>query len=358
MPFGSLIRKIAIAAMLVPCATVAAATPSPAQVSIGITVGIAPPALPVYAQPICPGQGYLWTPGYWGYNAGYYWVPGAWVRPPAVGVLWTPPYWGFAGGYYGFHAGYWGPHVGFYGGINYGFGYAGVGYGGGFWRGGAFQYNRSVNNINTTVIRNTYVRNVTVNNYYGRASYNGGPYGVRAQASAAELQAYRGRRYVATANQQAYFEASRENRGQYVRGNGGRPGTYAMQTDRSGFGHANEVNARQGNQQSRISHGVRGGGITPGEERNLERRDNSIHNQARSDRAANGGYLTGAQRQHINQRQNNVSRSIYDDRHNANNDAAAAARHGTTRGQERNAARQMHQQERPRGPEARGEHRH
>ncbi len=54
-----------------------------------------PPPLPEYSQPPCPGNGYLWTPGYWSYAPqGYYWVPGAWAWPPQVGVLWTPGYWG------------------------------------------------------------------------------------------------------------------------------------------------------------------------------------------------------------------------------------------------------------------------
>ncbi|MGA7382846.1 MAG: hypothetical protein WBX03_18490, partial [Terriglobales bacterium] len=54
-----------------------------------------PPPLPEYSQPDCPGDGYLWTPGYWSYAPqGYYWVPGAWARPPEVGYLWTPGYWG------------------------------------------------------------------------------------------------------------------------------------------------------------------------------------------------------------------------------------------------------------------------
>ena len=49
-----------------------------AQVNVSITV--APPALPIYAQPACPTEGYLWTPGYWAYGpAGYFWVPGVWV---------------------------------------------------------------------------------------------------------------------------------------------------------------------------------------------------------------------------------------------------------------------------------------
>src|ERR1700690_3449286 len=73
----------------------AAATPAAAQVSVGISlpgisVQIAPPVLPVYVQPPMPAEGYIWTPGYWAWDAstGYYWVPGTWVEPPTVGVLW------------------------------------------------------------------------------------------------------------------------------------------------------------------------------------------------------------------------------------------------------------------------------
>jgi hypothetical protein len=33
-----------------------------------VSVTIAPPALPVYTQPACPGDGYIWTPGYWAYG--------------------------------------------------------------------------------------------------------------------------------------------------------------------------------------------------------------------------------------------------------------------------------------------------
>src|SRR5712692_4274808 len=142
-----------------------------AQVFVSVRVG--PPPLPIYAQPICPGPGFLWTPGYWGWNddAGYYWVPGTWVVAP-VGMLWTPGYWGWGGGFYAWHPGYWGRHVGFYGGINYGFGYGGVGFGGGEWRGGAFFYNRSVTNVNVVNVRNVYSRTVIVNNTRN-VSFNG-----------------------------------------------------------------------------------------------------------------------------------------------------------------------------------------
>ena len=81
-------------------------TPARAQAAIGISIQIAPPALPVYVQPPMPEVGYLWTPGYWANaNAGYYWVPGTWIQPPVVGVLWTPPYWGWVNGGYAFNAG-------------------------------------------------------------------------------------------------------------------------------------------------------------------------------------------------------------------------------------------------------------
>jgi len=163
----------------------ALAAPAPAQVAVGISVHIGPPALPVYVQPVCPGPRYIWTPGYWAYgDDDYYWVPGTWVMAPRPGFLWTPGYWGWAGGVYMWHGGYWGPHVGFYGGINYGFGYGGVGFAGGEWRGGEFFYNRSVANVNVTVIHNTYNRTVVVNNVH--TSFNGGEHGVNARPTADE----------------------------------------------------------------------------------------------------------------------------------------------------------------------------
>src|SRR4029077_3627733 len=77
-----------------------------AQVAISITVG--PPALPVYEQPVIPGPGYIWTPGYWAWSpddGDYYWVPGTWVEAPEVGLLWTPGYWSADEGFV-WHEGY------------------------------------------------------------------------------------------------------------------------------------------------------------------------------------------------------------------------------------------------------------
>src|SRR5580700_8148165 len=170
-------------------ASLVSIVPASSFAGIFLSVNIAPPVLPVYAQPVCPGDGYLWTPGYWAYgDAGYYWVPGTWVLAPRPGVLWTPGYWGWGSGAYLWHAGYWGPHVGFYGGINYGFGYGGVGYAGGYWNHGAFFYNRSVNNIDArTHLTHVYSRAVSNNVTVNRVSFNGGAGGIQAHPTSSEL---------------------------------------------------------------------------------------------------------------------------------------------------------------------------
>jgi len=117
-----------------------------AHARVFVSVGVAPPAIPVYVQPPAPSYGYIWTPGYWAYGPnGYYWVDGAWVLPPYEGALWTPGYWGWADDAYFWNPGYWGLTVGYYGGINYGFGYFGTGFYGGYWRDRHFFYNAEYN---------------------------------------------------------------------------------------------------------------------------------------------------------------------------------------------------------------------
>jgi hypothetical protein len=196
-----------------------------AQVSIGVSVRIGPPPLPVYEQPVCPGEGFIWMPGYWYWGPdGYFWVPGTWVIAPRVGFLWTPGYWGWGGGVYVWHPGYWGPHVGFYGGINYGFGYTGVGYAGGYWRGGGFVYNRAVTNVNVTVVHNTYNQTVINNNVtVNRVSYNGGTGGVTARPSPAEEAAVREQHIAATTEQSRHERASGANRALLASANHGQP---------------------------------------------------------------------------------------------------------------------------------------
>jgi hypothetical protein len=310
-------------------------------VGIGISVHVAPPALPVYVQPPLPAPGYLWTPGYWSYgDAGYYWVPGVWVQPPSAGVLWTPGYWGFVGGAYGWHGGYWGPHVGFYGGVNYGFGFGGVGFVGGEWRGGAFAYNSAVANFGSVHVTNVYenrtivTQNTVINNEH--VSFNGGA-GIQAQASATELQAANEQHIQPTANQVQHQNFAAQDRSQLASVNHGTPGTPAASNtnayhqvaqqhaqsqpisagDRTA-GQNYHPNEREANQDQRIANGLRSGQMTSGEAARAERTQSNIDQQVHNDRAANGGKLTGQERQQINGEQNAASRQIYDEKHNAN----------------------------------------
>ncbi len=305
------------------------AIPQPSQAGVFVSITIAPPVLPVYVQPLCPADGYLWTPGYWAYGpAGYYWVPGVWVRPPRIGVLWTPGYWGFVGGIYAWHAGFWGPHVGFYGGVNYGFGYSGFGFGGGIWSGGVFRYNTAVTNVNTTVVRNVYVNRTVVNNttiVNNRASFNGAG-GINARPTFQEQAAMREQHFQPTASQVSHQQLASQDRTQLASINHGRPTVAAMDS----------VNGRRYNQQGRIANGVASGSLTARETRNLENRQANLNGEIHSDRQANGGTLTPQERQQVNRQQNNLSRSIYADKHNGAN-----AQYGNTQAGERRYEQQQ-----------------
>jgi hypothetical protein len=186
--------------------------------------------LPDYDQPPAPGDGYLWTPGYWAWGPdGYYWVPGAWVEAPYEGALWTPGYWGYWHNHYGFYRGYWGQYVGYYGGIDYGFGYIGYGYQGGYWGGGHFNYNRSFNNMNGSRAQYTYNR--PVSNYQrgaSRVSYNGGSGGVQVRARPAELAALHQQHASPMGAQIENQRAASTNRAQFASVNHGRPASLAV----------------------------------------------------------------------------------------------------------------------------------
>jgi hypothetical protein len=181
--------------------------------SVGVAVALPPPPLPAYEQPVLPGEGYVWIPGYWAYDddEGYYWVPGMWTLAPGPGLLWTPGYWAWAPGGFVWNAGYWGPRVGFYGGINYGFGYFGIGFTGGYWNHGEYCYNRAVTNINVTNISTTTVYYNSTANYVGgsRASYNGGEGGIRLRPSPADLAAARAPHFGATSAQRQQASLAR-----------------------------------------------------------------------------------------------------------------------------------------------------
>jgi hypothetical protein len=217
---------------------------------VGISVGFAPPVLPVYAQPPCPVAGYIWTPGYWGYGydvGDYYWVPGAWVPPPSVGLLWTPPWWGWNNGVYAFNQGYWGPRVGFYGGVNYGYGYTGNGYWGGRWSGNTFQYNTAVTRVNTNIVHNTYINN-SVNKQVtsNRASFNG-PNGVKAQPTAEQkAAAQNAKKMPPTSQQLERQQAAAKDRNLQASVNKGKPNADAIKTFNKNEGAGQGKGGEQG----------------------------------------------------------------------------------------------------------------
>src|SRR5580700_657204 len=238
-----------------------------AQIGFGISVNFGPPALPVYEQPICPADGYLWTPGYWAYDedGGYYWVPGTWVEAPQVGFLWTPGYWGWGGSAFLFHEGYWGPQVGFYGGINYGFGYGGFGYEGGRWEGGHFSYNTYVNHVDITIIHNTYNTRVT-NVSETHVSYNGGTGGVEARPTS-QQESYANQHHVGpVVAQTQHVQAARSNPELRASANQGKPPIAA--TAKPGDFKTGVVATRQagGEYKAPPANAARGNGARPANE--------------------------------------------------------------------------------------------
>src|SRR5438093_3467171 len=194
---------------------------------IGISIGIAPPAIPIYQQPYPPPPGCMCAPCYSHYHTDYYWVPGAWVLPPRVGFLWTPGYWGYNASNYFFNEGYWAPTVGFYGGINYGYGYGGQGYYGGRWVGNTFRYNRAVTRVNTNVIHNNYVSKQVVKRTGSRASFNG-PSGTTAKPTSQEEAAAKAEHVPATSTQQSRVEAAKNNPDLHATNNQGKPKAEAI----------------------------------------------------------------------------------------------------------------------------------
>ncbi|ABF41752.1 hypothetical protein Acid345_2751 [Candidatus Koribacter versatilis Ellin345] len=196
-----------------------------AQFGVSISIGVAPPPLPVYDQPPIPAVGYIWTPGFWAWSDdGYYWVPGTWVQPPEVGLLWTPGYWGWNDDQSAFawNDGYWGPEVGFYGGVDYGYGYTPDGYYGGEWRGRDFYYNRAVNNVTSVHITNVYEKQVVTHTTVERVSYNG-PGGAQAKPTPKQVQAKQQKKVDVTPVQKQHVQAAKSNPQLLAKNNNGKP---------------------------------------------------------------------------------------------------------------------------------------
>jgi hypothetical protein len=278
-----MIRSSVLALMLSAAPAAIFVVPAQAQVSVDISVDVAPPLLPYYEQPAIPADGYLWVPGYWAWDpvaVDYYWVPGTWVEPPQRELLWTPAYWGWNEGRYAFYPGYWGREVGFYGGVDYGYGYNGDGYYGGRWNNGAFFYNRTVNNVENIHITNIYNETVIERNTSTRVSFNGGNGGIAVRPTPQQETFARERHVEATPVQRQQVETASKDRSLFSKQNHGEPAIAA--TPRAGVfqgagvvrGSRTPVAARPGNEP--LPNGAarpgteRPGTERPGEEPNRE----------------------------------------------------------------------------------------
>jgi hypothetical protein len=243
--------------------------PASSNAGVFVSVGFAPPVLPVYEQPPCPQEGWMWTPGYWAYgDDGYYWVPGTWVPAPYEGALWTPPYWGWSSGLYVFHPGYWGRHVGYYGGVNYGFGYLGIGFVGGRWHDHDFEYNRAYMHVDDRRFHHVYEDRHDEGRYMvdrgSHVAYSGGPGGIHHDPGADERAAMREQHRGMTSFQMQHVDAARNDRNSYFNSNHGRPANVAVERPMAPQVRGNSDAMREGRQGSVYNNGNNRGNANPG----------------------------------------------------------------------------------------------
>lgn len=101
MNLTRVIRKLSMSLLLA-----AAVFAQPVCAQVNITVNIAPPEPPHEMVPDVP-PGYVWAPGYWGWNGDRY----IWVRGRAIaqreGYRWEPDRWEQRDRTYYRKAGYW-----------------------------------------------------------------------------------------------------------------------------------------------------------------------------------------------------------------------------------------------------------
>jgi hypothetical protein len=260
--------------------------PASSYAGVFISVGFAPPVLPVYAQPVCPEPGLMWTPGYWGYGPdGYYWVPGAWVPAPYVGALWTPGYWGWGGGLYAWHPGYWGEHVGYYGGVNYGFGYMGVGFAGGLWRGGVFAYNGAVMHIgvgggwggNRVYVDRTIVERTTIVNDR-HVAFSGGPGGINHAPTADENRFSHEPHIERTSFQTQHANEAMHDHSAYFNNNHGHPANLAAARPLAAENHAAPANRTVVNNNVNVNRNVTESRTTNNNRVNNNETENRVNN--------------------------------------------------------------------------------
>ena len=90
-------------------ATLLSSAPAiPAFSQVGVYIGTPPPPLRYEVDPPMPGQGFVWTDGYWNWvGTLYIWVPGRWQRPPYAGAYWSHPHYDHYDRGWVVHEGHW-----------------------------------------------------------------------------------------------------------------------------------------------------------------------------------------------------------------------------------------------------------
>jgi len=72
-----------------------------------VDVEEAPPAPLVEDMGVCPGPGFVWIGGFWGWHGHWIWQAGHWGRPPHRGAIWVGPRYIYRGGRHVWVRGYW-----------------------------------------------------------------------------------------------------------------------------------------------------------------------------------------------------------------------------------------------------------
>lgn len=79
------------------------------DVSVGVDVG-EPPPVPIYEAVPPPRVGYIWAPGYWGWEGHrHVWMPGVW-QADRPGYVYAPGRWEQRGDRWHFEPGRWNRH--------------------------------------------------------------------------------------------------------------------------------------------------------------------------------------------------------------------------------------------------------
>jgi len=76
-----------------------------------------------------------------------------------------------------------------------------------------------------------------------------------------------------------------------------------------------EVNGRLANQNQRVNAGVRDGQLSHHQAAQLHREDHAIRTEERAMAAEHGGHITKGEQRQLNRQENTVSRQIHRERH-------------------------------------------